>query len=178
MVLSIQHRRLWKPHWQLLQTHTCKTCCCDLPDHLWCRTNGHNAAIIPLKLHRITKALLGVCFRRKMLCEAFSFKAASVVYSWGWFMKISLLFIPEMVFHRTDTANSIAGRCMRVPKQMGECHYLIFQWVIHGIFPFHLALRLYTSLFVTVCLCLFLLCSAIGNVHILVQLCYSACDGV
>ncbi|MEQ2175333.1 hypothetical protein GOODEAATRI_016948 [Goodea atripinnis] len=25
-----------------------------------------------------------------------------------------------MVFHRTDTANSIAGRCTRVPKQMGD----------------------------------------------------------
>lgn len=178
MVPSIQHGRSWKLFWQLLQIHTCDTGCFDLPDDLWRITDSHNTLRINLLRNRITKTLFVACFRKKMLCEVFSFKAASVVYSWGWFMKISLLFIPEMVFHHTNTANSIAGRCTRVPKQMGECHYLIFQWVIHGIFPFHLPLPLYTPLFVTACLCLFFLCFAIGNVHILVQLCYSACDGV
>lgn len=68
--------------------------------------------------------------------KAFNFKAAYLVYSWGCFMKMSLLSIPEMGFHPTDTANSIAGRCTKVPRQMGEWRYLIFQWVIHGLFPF------------------------------------------
>lgn len=67
--------------------------------------------------------------------KASNFKAACVVYSWGCFMKMSLLFILEMGSHPTDTASSIAGRCTKVPKQMGECHYLIYQWVIHGLFP-------------------------------------------
>lgn len=74
--------------------------------------------------------------------KAFNFKAACVVYSWGCFMKMSLLLIPEMGFHPTDTANSIAGRCTKAPKQMGECHYLISQWVIHGFshfLPLHLS---------------------------------------
>lgn len=73
-------------------------------------------------------------------------------------MKMSLLLIPEMGFHPTDTANSIAGRCTKVPKQMGECRYLIFQWVIHGLFlfPSH-CLPVRSSL--TVCLCLIFFCA-------------------
>lgn len=67
-----------------------------------------------------------------------------------------LLLIPEMGFHPTNTVNSIAGRCRKVPKRTGGCRYLIFLWVIHGLFPFHLTLLpLHHPLSVTVCLCVF-----------------------
>lgn len=42
-------------------------------------------------------------------------------------MKMSLLLFPEMAFRPTDTVSSIAGRCTKVPKQMGEFLYLIFR---------------------------------------------------
>lgn len=34
--------------------------------------------------------------------------------------------LPEMESHPTDTVNSIAGRCTKVPKLTDVCHYLIF----------------------------------------------------
>lgn len=113
---------------------------------------GHNKcvrmAVLPHWLIRTCKVFR---FRRKLQREAFSFRAACVLYSWGRFMKMSLLLIPETGSHPTDTANSIAGRCMKVPKQMGECRYLIFQWVIHGLFPFPLTFCLLCRSW-TVCL--------------------------
>lgn len=42
-------------------------------------------------------------------------------------MEMSLLLFPEMAFRPTDSVNSIAERCRKVPKQMGEFLYLIFQ---------------------------------------------------
>lgn len=86
-----------------------------------------------------------------MLWKAFNFKAVSVVYSWACFMKMPLLLIPEMGFHPTDTANSNGVRCMKAPEQTGECHYLIFQWVIHELFPFSLHFWLDTSRSLAVC---------------------------
>lgn len=110
--------------------------------------------------------------KKKTLWEALNFKAASVVYSWVCLMKISLLLIPEMAFHPCVAANRIAERCTKAPKQTGECHYLIYLWVIHGLFPFFpLIFCLYIPLFVSVC-------STGGDVHIEALLCSTACEGV
>lgn len=117
----------------------------------------HNPVRLPVLLQWITKL---ACFHFFFFFikkrETLNFKVSSVVYSWKSFMKISLLLIPEMGFHPTNTVNSIAGRCRKVPKRTGGCRYLIFLWVIHGLFPFHLTLLpLHLPLPVTVCLCFF-----------------------
>lgn len=141
------------------------TCNCNLPDHLWCRRDTISMWEY-LSCCTDSSRLTWCSFKAEMQWKASDFKAACVVYSWGCFRKMSLLLIPEMEFHPTDTANSIAGRCMKVPKQMGECHYLISQWVIHGLFPS-------CSLSASAPLCLelsvsavFFYVSTIGDVHI------------
>lgn len=85
----------------------------------------------------LTNHFLGVHFRHKF-CEKLSTSKLPLLFIHEHVLWKCLCLIPEMGFHPTDTASSIAARCMKVPEQMGECHYLIFQWVIHGLFPFSL----------------------------------------
>lgn len=89
---------------------------------------GHNE---PVRMARpaalINQDLRSVRFRQKCNRKLSTLKLSVLFAHEDAFWKMSLLLIPAMGFHPTDTANSIAGRCTKVPKQMGECHYLLFQ---------------------------------------------------
>lgn len=101
-------------------TVICKTTC-GAGRTQQARENTCPAALIDPDLPR--------CSFLKCSGKAFSFKSGLCCFiSRGGFCdNVFLWFILEMGFRPTDTANSIAGRCTKVPKQTGECHYLLFQ---------------------------------------------------
>lgn len=46
---------------------------------------------------------------------------------------VYLFLCAEMVFLHTDIGSSIVKRCMKVPKPMDVCPYLIYLWVIQTL---------------------------------------------
>lgn len=61
---------------------------------------------------------LGVHFRNKF-CEKLSTSKLPLLFIHEHVLWKCLCLIPETGFHPTDTASSIAARCMKVPEQMG-----------------------------------------------------------